>query len=132
MRKLLADNHIAGIGQDVRPAIYKFQIREQFKEMPVCRNNLGLQNPLIRKGQIIHQRQSACHLHFRSRRFDGIRESVSESQLVRMAVLHHRKSIDVPPVRILVLDLELLYHIRADDNHERQAHRQPHRLYGGV
>ncbi len=54
VRKLLADNHIAGIGQDVWPAFYKFQIGEQLKEMPVCRNYLGLQHPLLREQEIIH------------------------------------------------------------------------------
>ena len=35
-------------------------------------------------------------------------------------------------ILIEIDDLELLYHIAADDDHERQAHGQSHRLDGGV
>ena len=132
MRKLLADNHVAGIGQDLWTAFHEFQIGKKLEELPVCRNNLGLYHPFFWKHEIIYQRQPARHLHLRSSLFDGIREGVGKSQLVRMAVLHHRKGIDVPPVRVLILDLILLHHVTADDNHKRQTHRQPHRLDGGV
>ena len=112
----------------INTSFYQMVFREYLEEVGIGFHTCALEQLVIFADERLpqHSGSGRC-LHIRDIHLQFLLVPVSQPQ--ELLGSQHKRSL---PLRRLVCHFLLLYHIGANQNHERQAHGQPHRLDGGV
>ena len=127
--KALGDDDIGHIVEGFRPSLHETVVGEHLEKIAADRSGTVYIELFIPDLHPQHHIAGIAHrqLRFRHLLHHGIRETIGQPREIRQSEV-----VDMRPVRILLRHRPLLPGITADQDHKRQAHRQPHRLDGGV
>ena len=115
------------IGSSLPPLVIREQVEKRRVHFQAIAHRSGILLSSELDDRSGRQRQASCRLHLGNGHFNLLLVPIPQTdKFIRAEAIYPR------PIGILARHLVLLHHVTPNENHERQAHGQSHRLDDGV